>query len=1044
MQDFHETWIGRAAKGFGPALFVISLVAYLLLLAPGAFPGEPAKLVAQHAGLEPFPPMTNLLWHRVVQFLALFPFAGLVWRLNVFSALCGAGAVWLTYALVSRIPHNRTAEEVESKVPMGPVQAFSGLVAGLFLAFCLPFWVVSTRAHPAAFDLFLFLLAAYVLVRFSEEKSPALMYLYAFLYGLGMAEFATFIVWAPLFGLWFLFALWRAQRLQAGTLLRLALCWLGGQALYLAAALDYRLSPAYQWREFTSIGQVLWFFWRDQWLAIRYSLPQVGWIMVFMVCLFPALVVVFPKKAMTRTAVWSSNLLHLVMTFVGALVLYNTPFSPWGLFGAHPLLVTPYWIVAVWTGYIGGYWLVYFSPYSSFASQRSLLRKVGRQAMPPVFLAALAVAAVRNIPQANGRAGEALRALAGQVVDGLEGKKWLITNGALDDLIRIAARERGVSVKILNVGWGRATAYLNYAASLMDTPRLKGLALVGLSPLLQEWFTQTTHIEHEVTVLALSDLWIASGRVPVPEGMLFNGAGDVSGIEAESYAKRQQAFWSAFRDTLPPPGRAATVAAPWLDWAAAYVSRSANNAGVLLEELKRPDLAYEAYRAAMQLNTNNASALLNSLVLAKAGDKPELKALESDLDAYARGRRRRLPLWALASQYGYVRNPEVYASRGMAWALSGKSDLAVAELKKAVELGGPREQFSLAQVLEMQQMDAESEEIYTAVLQKHPEHAGSLLGMVRLSLRKGDLDAAEGYLDRLRQTTISPVLLKLEEAMLDGLRGRTAEAKDKLQAVVKEDVQNSRAWIMLAVLAQQENDAAMVEKSLSALNQLAARIPALRITLAQLAMQRRDVPAARAQLDDILKARPNNIQALEMSLQLDLVENKRVEMEERAQQLLNIDPRNALGNYVYGLILFSRGAYEMAEASFRASLLGRKTPGVLNDLAWILTLRGRYDEAQKFVRESLALDPNNPIAWDTLGVLQLRQNRIAEAQEALQKALALLPTHPHMVLHMAEVYEKQGLRPEALQLAEPLIARANEMSPDAYEDLRRLINRLRR
>ena len=37
MQDFHETWIGRAAKGFGPALFVISLVAYLLLLAPGIF-----------------------------------------------------------------------------------------------------------------------------------------------------------------------------------------------------------------------------------------------------------------------------------------------------------------------------------------------------------------------------------------------------------------------------------------------------------------------------------------------------------------------------------------------------------------------------------------------------------------------------------------------------------------------------------------------------------------------------------------------------------------------------------------------------------------------------------------------------------------------------------------------------------------------------------------------------------------------------------------------------------------------------------------------
>jgi len=48
-----------------------------------------------------------------------------------------------------------------------------------------------------------------------------------------------------------------------------------------------------------------------------------------------------------------------------------------------------------------------------------------------------------------------------------------------------------------------------------------------------------------------------------------------------------------------------------------------------------------------------------------------------------------------------------------------------------------------------------------------------------------------------------------------------------------------------------------------------------------------------------------------------------------------------------------------------------------------------------------------------------------------------------MILHMAEVYERRGMNAEASQLAEPLMARAAEMSPDAFDQLRRLMARLR-
>ena len=115
----------------------------------------------------------------------------------------------------------------------------------------------------------------------------------------------------------------------------------------------------------------------------------------------------------------------------------------------------------------------------------------------------------------------------------------------------------------------------------------------------------------------------------------------------------------------------------------------------------------------------------------------------------------------------------------------------------------------------------------------------------------------------------------------------------------------------------------------------------------------------------------------------------------------------------------------------------------MNDLAWILQLRGRHEEALKMAREAIDAQSEQRDGVGYRGRGPAAHEKPEEAQEALQKALALNPTAPHMLLHMAEVYEQRGLRQEALQLAEPLTGRAAEMSPDAFEQLRRLMARLR-
>lgn len=1046
MQDFHEKWLGRGSRWFGPALFVLALSVYLWTLCPGAFPGEPARQVAAHAGLDPFPPMANPLWGRVVKFFGLFPFAGLLRRLNMFSALCGAGSVWLLYDLVSRIRHDRTAEEWEAHVPPAAPQAFSGLIAALALAFSAPIWFVSTRALPAAFDVFLLLFSVWVLVRFTVDKTPALMYLYAFLHGLGITEFATFIVWSPVFGLWLLAAMWRAGQLRPGPVLRMAGCWAAGLLMYGVAAAEYRLHPGYAWREFTSVFQVLWFMWREQYLAIRYSVPQVGWLLIFMTMLFPCLVVAIPKKAMTRTAVWSSNLLHLLFTAVGLLVLFNIQVSPWALFNVRPLLVTPYVLMALWFGYLGGYWLIYFSPYSSFASHRSLLRKVGRWAMVPVGLALVAAAAIRNGPVVSGRAGRAVQRFAEEVVAGLDGRTWLVSSGVMDDMLRIAARERGVPLRVLSLGWDRTSAYLQYTASLFKEPRLQSLAAVGLSPLMQEWLGASHGAAREAAILTTPDIWTLAGLTPVPSRLVYEGVTNASGLDVDAYIGTQLAFWKSYGTALQGEAQSGNpVVAPWAKWSVAHLSRIANNAGVLLEDLGKPREAFAAYQASLELSTNNISALLNSAALAQREGLPEAGELEGLLYKVARRLKRRPPLWSLSTVFGTVRTPEVFAKRGMAWAMSGKPDLAVAELRKAAAAGAPRAQIelSLAQIAALQQQGQQSEAHFQAVLAEQPGNVPALMGLARLAMGRKDFDAAAAFLKQARENHAPEAGLVPDEALLDALAGRVEEAKAKLLLLVKQDQASPQAWTLLSFMALDAGDEELLTRAKTALQVAARQTPNTRLVLAQIALVQRDPVTARRYLEELLRFETDSVPALESLIQLDLREGRRPEMEERVDQLLTVDSRNPLGNHMLGLVQYARGQYDLAETSFRTSLAGRRSDSVLNDLAWILQARGQHEESLRLAREALELNPQNAAAWDTAGVVLLHMQKPEEAQEALQQALALQPSNPHMILHMAEVYERRGMVAEALQLADPLTARAAEMSPDAFEQLRRLMARLR-
>lgn len=1045
MTRFIDRFLTKNRDRLAPFIFVFAALLYLLTMARAAVVGESASLVALHQRLHKFPPMSHFLWGWLIRaiFAVFGKHAALV--ANGINAMIAALSLTLLYQLVVRVPRDRTAEENEARVPWEPLQCISGIVAVLFLALCMPFWIIATRAYPAALDLFLLLLVTWLLVRFVETQRRAVLFVFAFLYGVGATEFATLIVLAPIFALAVWLVVWQSARHHlASTLATAAACFVAGLFPYVIGAIEFRFSPAFEWREFSRTFDVFWFIWREQYREIRYSLPYVGGMLVFLVCGLPWIVVAAPKRAMTRNAVLGSNFFHAVLGLLALAVAYNVRLAPWSLFRDRPLLVTPYVLVASWAGYVAGYWYLFFFQQSRFEMKgRARMRAIGRALYVPALLAALVVAGARNFPQARGSNAVAINQVVRHILTHAGADRaWMVTYGTLDDVLAIEAHLQQRPLKLINVRQMAVKSYRRYVASLFSEPRLQGLAALGIGPLLSEWVRLVPDAEKKVAVIENADLWYGEGFTPVPRATWFEGVRDIESINLDALLNEHQQFWENEGVALREAAMRPSPSQPWLAWTLLHVSKVANNLGVLCEEFQRLDDAVQCYRAALNLDTNNISAILNWLWLAdreKRPEKDELLVRAEDLVSRLGTRRR---VWALAQQCGYVRAPEAFMRRGWAWAMSGKVQAGARELRKAAEAGAPHEQIDLimAATLAFQDQPEESESIYDKILAENPGNVSALFGKLRVVVRRSEFEKAMAIIKQLRDLGVPEDQIAVEEAVIELADGNKEAALDLLTKVVEQAPKNLRAWSLLAMLTDKP---ALLEKAIPTLKAASRNSPEALWALAVVARAKNDFALERNYLEQLLRLQPRHMRALERLLERDVYEAKRDDAERRIEQILNLRPDHAVANYILGTIQYSRGELAQAEASYRASIERGGPPAAYNDLAWILQKRGNLNEARELILEALKADSASPVFNDTAGVIFTKLRDWARAQEHLQKALAAAPEHPEIQFHLALLYEQQGLRNEAKKIAEALSARYNELTTEGFEELRKLTERLR-
>lgn len=150
------------------------------------------------------------------------------------------------------------------------------------------------------------------------------------------------------------------------------------------------------------------------------------------------------------------------------------------------------------------------------------------------------------------------------------------------------------------------------------------------------------------------------------------------------------------------------------------------------------------------------------------------------------------------------------------------------------------------------------------------------------------------------------------------------------------------------------------------------------------------------------------------------------------EEMLELDPRNAIARNNLGAALLKLGRYPQAEQEFRRAIdLKRNHPDALCNLATVLRWRGRLAESETALRRALKVSPQHVQAQVSLGLTLILAGRTREAKSCLEKALKMAPRHVGALIGSAEIEESEGHFGEADKLIR-LALEADPEAPDAW------------
>ena len=1053
-----------------------------------AFPGVSAAWIAWAAGLEVSEVPTHPLLTLLGQWVAGVPYFSLALRLNLLAVAAGALVVGLVYKIVWFLIYEMMREE--SAVMHASRNArFGGGVAALAVAVSLPVWQAATRFRPEIFDVALLLACLHLLTVYARSQKVFWLLLFGLLYGAGVAESPLFIAAAPVMAAFAVITEWKLSWCRVGRLFVTA--WLSLLVLVVIHYLSARSFASGQGAEPTAreIVSVVVAVLRDQFDGISAMLPQRLWFPVIVLGIGSAGLSFFAAfRTLDNRRSWSLYILSLVLTSFALLLLFNVPFSPWGVVAPQGVIpAATYTLTGMGIGLLAASWralavlndpLDVDVPVDTEPNSEGHLDPLSEA--PPVVVAASRGTGLLLVPVLVGMIGisgvlNGRRHLADEgafadraadgVLEGLQGRTWVVANGMIDANLLIRAHERGSVIHLLCPYRVQGKKYKEHVLrtvmadqSFTENAKLRAESLLNFNfhVFIDDLFAMDDAIGNKAVCMGLPDIWYGAGWVPVPERLFFGGVKTVDGLKGRDLMTPHKAFWEAWAPFLTAAeGSPQQLSYRHRAALRRHLAFLANNLGVTLDDLGNPEQAFDAYQKARAIFPDNISALLNVFEMISRGYHVELKdAVDQQLRRKIENVRERYPLWSLSRYYGYVRNVDLFVKMGWSWALSSSPGSVLAGLRSAYSLQQDDEKRAaltsmMASIYEMRGDYVQSAVEYKKALQRDPKNTFAISGLARLALQQSVVEDARKVLEAGEAAGAPKRQLRQDWAALYLVAGDLPRARVVLQELSEEPDASPMALAMLAMVMIEQQDAAAVETKI--LPRLAKATEGKDAYFVQVIQGRvwqnkgkSGYKNARLCFQRAAMIRPD-VQALtDVLLMLDVALEEQKAAEAHALSILRQRPDQPYANFIMGSIRLEQGQYGDAETYLRRSTSGATpTLAALNNYAQVLCRIRKLEEAEKVARQAVERTPGRYEGWATLAFVLAEKNAPDHAAEALAKARRINAEDTRLSLVEALIAVKRG-DPDTAEIAIAAVRNESGLSVADRRELKSLRDEIAR
>lgn len=363
------------------------------------------------------------------------------------------------------------------------------------------------------------------------------------------------------------------------------------------------------------------------------------------------------------------------------------------------------------------------------------------------------------------------------------------------------------------------------------------------------------------------------------------------------------------------------------------------------------------------------------------------------------------------------------AAASLAWVLHDLGRLAEATIWARHALACKplaERKAQLGWLLLLQEAFDEAAELLQAALSEAPTLVRARCNLVSALEQLGQLDEAIDVLQRgLALAPDEPDLL-LPLGWLRHRRGDEDAARTAIERLLRNHPDQASAWHLLGILSQQAGD---LEKAEQCFAEVQARDESLTEALfsrAALLRQMKRLAEAAATLHVALRHAPENIRIRTelVGVLLDLGETE--DARHRIHLLLREVPQDGALWHLLAQTLLQRQRRKTAIHALRRA--HRLSPARYGEqLGWLLLQDGQFEAAVALLQTVLSEDPAQvQVRCNLVSALQ-HLERLDEADDVLQRGLALAPEEPDLLLSLGWQRHHQGDDGAARIVAEQLI-----------------------